>query len=94
MNLALYTLRGGNIKVKIEPEKAEIYVDDGPGIKDVEKAMQPGYSMAPLWIHELGFGAGMGLPNMKNNSDIFEIKSELGRGTYIYCVVYRRGNAT
>lgn len=94
MNLALYTERGGNIKIEVEPERVEILVDDdGPGIVDLEKAMQPGYSTAPLWIHELGFGAGMGLPNIKNNSDIFEIESELGRGTYIHSVVYRGENA-
>ncbi len=91
MNLALYTERGGNIQVVVEPDRVDIYVeDDGPGIEDVEKAMQPGYSTAPLWVHELGFGAGMGLPNMKENSDIFEIVSELGKGTKIHSVVFRR----
>jgi serine/threonine-protein kinase RsbT len=91
MNLALYTERGGNIQVIVEPDKVDIYVeDDGPGIEDLEKAMQPGYSTAPLWVHEMGFGAGMGLPNMKRNSDVFEITSEVGKGTRIHSVVYRR----
>jgi len=52
--------------------------------------MQPGYSTAPLWVHEMGFGAGMGLPNMKQNSDLFEISSEVGKGTKIHSVVFRR----
>ncbi len=91
MNLALYTDRGGNIQVVVEPDKVDIYVeDDGPGIEDLEKAMQPGYSTAPLWVHEMGFGAGMGLPNMKQNSDVFEISSEVGKGTKIHSVVFRR----
>ncbi len=91
MNLALYTNKGGNILVALEPDKVDIYVeDDGPGIEDLEKAMQPGYSTAPLWVHEMGFGAGMGLPNMKQNSDLFEISSEVGKGTKIHSVVFRR----
>ncbi len=91
MNLALYTERGGNIQVVVEPDRIDVYVeDDGPGIEDLEKAMQPGYSTAPLWVHEMGFGAGMGLPNMKQNSDVFEISSEVGRGTKIHSVVFRR----
>ncbi len=91
MNLALYTERGGNIQVVLEPDRVEVFVeDDGPGIEDLEQAMQPGYSTAPLWVHEMGFGAGMGLPNMKRNSDVFEISSEMGKGTRIHSVVYRR----
>jgi len=91
MNLALYTNKGGNIQVVVEPDKVDIYVEDeGPGIDDLEKAMEPGFSTAPLWVHEMGFGAGMGLPNMKQNSDVFEIVSEVGKGTKIHSVVFRR----
>jgi len=94
MNISLYAERGGNIFVAVEPDKVDIYVeDDGPGIEDLEKAMQPGYSTAPLWVHELGFGAGMGLPNMEKNSDVFEITSELGKGTKIHSVVFRNKDA-
>lgn len=58
---------GGEITVEITPEKIDMILDDkGPGIKDVELAMQAGYSTAPDEIRSLGFGAGMGLPNMKN----------------------------
>jgi serine/threonine-protein kinase RsbT len=94
MNLVLYTTRGGNIRVVVDPERVDVFVqDDGPGMENVEEALQPGYSTAPMWIHELGFGAGMGLPNMKRNSDVFEIKSELGKGTFIHAVVFRRRDA-
>ncbi|MGB6336450.1 MAG: ATP-binding protein, partial [Thermoanaerobaculia bacterium] len=55
--------------------------DAGPGIADVEKAMQPGYSTAADWVRELGFGAGMGLPNIQNMSDEFDIDSREGTGT-------------
>ena len=65
-------------------EYIEIVLDDhGPGIKDIEQAMQAGYSTATENIRSLGFGAGMGLPNMKKNTDSMEIKSTLGVGTRI-----------
>jgi anti-sigma regulatory factor (Ser/Thr protein kinase)/CBS domain-containing protein len=57
--------------------------DQGPGIPDVDKAMQPGFSTAPDWVRELGFGAGMGLMNIKNCSDNFKIKSTVGVGTVL-----------
>ena len=60
-----------------------VLVDHGPGIADIEKAMQAGYSTAPDNIRSLGFGAGMGLPNMKKNSDSMEISSVVGEGTRI-----------
>ena len=60
-----------------------VLADRGPGIADIEKAMQAGYSTAPDKVRSLGFGAGMGLPNMKKNSDTMDIKTELGVGTTV-----------
>ena len=62
--------------------------DSGPGIQDVDKAMQEGYSTATAQIHSLGFGAGMGLPNMKRYSDEMKIDTELGVGTTIRMRIY------
>jgi serine/threonine-protein kinase RsbT len=75
---------GGTIYVDIDPEKVEIsLVDEGPGIPDIDKAMQEGYSTASSQVREMGFGAGMGLPNMKKNADALEIASEVGKGTSV-----------
>jgi len=83
MNLIFYT-DGGNIKAVIKSDSINVIISDsGPGIPDVEKAMQPGYSTAPEWVRELGFGAGMGLNNIKNCTDKMHIKSEPGKGTTI-----------
>jgi anti-sigma regulatory factor (Ser/Thr protein kinase) len=59
----------------------------GPGIENVELAMQEGYSTAPDNVHALGFGAGMGLPNMKKYTDEMKIESTVGVGTKVYMVV-------
>ena len=75
---------GGTAEVSVCEEYIEIILEDtGPGIKDIEKAMQAGYSTAPDTIRSLGFGAGMGLPNMKKNTDKMEIFSKVGEGTRI-----------
>ncbi len=75
---------GGVADVNVCEEYVEIVLEDhGPGIKDIEKAMQAGYSTATDTIRSLGFGAGMGLPNMKKNSDSMEIFSKVGEGTRI-----------
>ncbi|MBQ3016060.1 MAG: ATP-binding protein [Clostridia bacterium] len=75
---------GGTAEVSVTEKYIEIILEDkGPGIEDIEKAMQAGYSTAPDSIRSLGFGAGMGLPNMKKNSDSMEIESKLGEGTRI-----------
>ncbi len=75
---------GGTAEVVVCEEYIEIILDDkGPGIKDIDKAMQAGYSTATETIRSLGFGAGMGLPNMKKNTDEMEIHSEVGVGTRI-----------
>lgn len=75
---------GGTITVTIsDTEIIIVLADQGPGIPDIDKAMQEGYSTAPPEVCSLGFGAGMGLPNMKRNSDEMEIHTELGKGTTI-----------
>ena len=75
---------GGVADVVVCEEYIEIILEDkGPGIKDIEQAMQAGYSTAPDSIRSLGFGAGMGLPNMKKNSDDMTIDSTVGVGTRI-----------
>ncbi len=78
----------GTIFIDIEPEKVQMrLVDKGPGIPDIERAMQVGYSTASPKVREMGFGAGMGLPNIKNNTDEFTIKSEVGVGTELTMIV-------
>ena len=75
---------GGTIDVTISPEEIEMILrDQGPGIEDISLAMQAGFSTAPDNIRNLGFGAGMGLPNMKKYSDEFYIKSTVGVGTTV-----------
>ena len=74
----------GVITVQLEQDKIYIKLDDeGPGIPDIEKAMQRGYSTASPEVREMGFGAGMGLPNIKANSDVLEVHSVVGKGTTV-----------
>jgi len=81
MNIMFYT-NGGELTVYIQPEKIHIdVIDSGPGIPDVQKALEPGYSTAPDWVRELGFGAGMGLVNIQRCADEVVITSEVGKGT-------------
>ena len=83
INLVIHAY-GGTIDFSVDPEKITIrVVDAGPGIPDLEKAMTEGWSTASNEVRNLGFGAGMGLPNMKRNADGFDIKSEVGVGTDI-----------
>lgn len=80
---------GGEIIVDILPDKIIMdLIDHGPGIADISLAMQEGYSTAPDQIRSLGFGAGMGLPNMKKYSDEMEVTSTLGEGTTVHMAVY------
>ena len=74
---ALYLVKSGKISINIDIE------DSGPGIPDIDKAMQPGFSTASEWVRELGFGAGMGLVNIKKCADDFKLTSEVGKGTHI-----------
>ena len=83
---------GGEADINIYEDRIEIILEDhGPGIKDINLAMQEGYSTARDNIRSLGFGAGMGLPNMKKYTDEMDIESELGKGTKITMVVYIDG---
>lgn len=80
---------GGNIDVTIDPKEITMVLQDrGPGIPDIELAMKEGYSTAPDNVRALGFGAGMGLPNMKKYSDVMEISSIVGEGTRVLIKVY------
>ena len=83
INLVIHS-DGGAIDFEITEDKIIVHVKDvGPGIPDIEKAMTEGYSTASSEVRNMGFGAGMGLPNMKRNSDDFSIESEVGKGTDI-----------
>ena len=89
-NIFIHSL-GGEITVAIDPDKVVVdAVDTGPGIEDVNQAMQEGWSTAGRLPRELGFGAGMGLPNMKKCSDVFEIKSSNGQKTFVHSEVFLR----
>jgi serine/threonine-protein kinase RsbT len=81
MNVVMYA-EGGEMTIFVSPETIHLLVQDkGPGISDISLAMQEGYSTATPEMREMGFGAGMGLPNIKKNSERFEISSVVGQGT-------------
>lgn len=87
INMVIHA-NGGVIDVDISPVRITIVLTDhGPGIPDVEAAMQEGFSTAPDTVRNLGFGAGMGLPNMKKYSDTLQIDTEVGVGTTITMTV-------
>jgi len=87
INMVIHA-RGGVAEVLVYPDRIEIILtDEGPGIEDIELAMQAGYSTAPDNIRSLGFGAGMGLPNMKSYTDDMKIESTVGVGTKITMTV-------
>lgn len=79
---------GGKIQLAVYPDSIELKASDkGPGIPDVQKAMQEGFSTATDDIRELGFGAGMGLPNIKRNSDAMNLETEVGKGTVLTATI-------
>ena len=81
MNVIIYA-REGTVDVSVDPETINIIVrDQGQGIPDIQQALQPGFSTAPDWVRELGFGAGMGLPNIRSCARSLDITSEPGQGT-------------
>ncbi len=83
INMVIHA-HGGVIDVEISPEGVNLVLaDQGPGIPDIAKAMQEGWSTAPDEVRSLGFGAGMGLPNMKKNSDDMKVETTLGVGTTV-----------
>ena len=90
MNVVWYA-RQGTLTLSVTPEVLQIKVtDEGNGIEDIELAMQEGYSTASEEIREMGFGAGMGLPNIKKNSDEFYIASVIGQGTVLDITIRRQ----
>ncbi len=83
VNVVAHAYKG---KVFVDIDTNRIYIcieDEGPGIPDIDLAMQVGYSTASAMVREMGFGAGMGLPNMKRNADSIDIKSKVGVGTVV-----------
>lgn len=88
INMVIHA-NGGTIDVFISEEEIKLVLADvGPGIPDVSKAMEAGYSTAPDNIRTLGFGAGMGLPNMKKNSDEMQIDTTLDVGTTVTMIIH------
>ena len=84
MNQVVHS-EGGTIEARVSPEQVEIIaIDNGPGIRDVDQALEEGYSTATEWIRSLGFGAGMGLPNARRAADDFEISTGT-HGTSVRC---------
>jgi len=87
INMAIHA-NGGTANIHVHPDKVEIILEDnGPGIADIDLAMQEGFSTAPDAVRSLGFGAGMGLPNMKRYTDDMKIESEVGKGTKVTMTV-------
>jgi anti-sigma regulatory factor (Ser/Thr protein kinase) len=84
MNVVMYAERGVLTMILSEEEITLEIKDEGPGIEDIELAMKEGYSTASDEMREMGFGFGMGLSNMKKNSDEFRIESEVGKGTSVF----------
>lgn len=88
VNVVAHAWRG-TVTVEIDENKITMLLEDeGPGIPDIELAMQAGYSTASKKVREMGFGAGMGLPNMKKNTDELIIESEVDKGTKVKMINY------
>ena len=92
VNIVAHAYRG-DIAVNIEPEQVHIKLaDEGPGIPNIAQAMQKGFSTASQKVREMGFGAGMGLPNIRENADTFEITSEVNKGTTLDITISLQNN--
>lgn len=88
VNVVAHAYRG-IVLAEISADRISLLLqDEGPGIPDIAQAMQEGYSTASPAVREMGFGAGMGLPNMKKNVDELNIESEVGKGTTVRMVTY------
>jgi len=87
MNVVMYAGRATLTLVVTDDEIVVEVADEGPGIPDIELAMQPGYSTASDEMRDMGFGYGLGLPNIKKNSDVFSLQSEVGRGTRVHSII-------
>ena len=82
MNLVIHATHGGELRAEIDPQQITLVAeDDGPGIHDVTSAFTPGFTTAPDWVRELGFGAGMGLTNIKRYADAVDLQSARGMST-------------
>ncbi|HOI45137.1 MAG TPA: ATP-binding protein [Candidatus Aminicenantes bacterium] len=91
MNAIMYAWRG-RLVLSVTPRRIRIIVEDsGPGIEDIDLAMREGWSTATPEMREMGFGAGMGLSNIKKNTDQFRIKSKVGRGTRLEMMILTNG---
>jgi CBS domain-containing protein/anti-sigma regulatory factor (Ser/Thr protein kinase) len=89
MNLIIHTTNGGILKLEVEPHRITMSAtDEGPGIPDTEKVFEPGYSTATEQIREMGFGAGMGLVNMKRCVDEIKLESTMGKGTRLVMRIF------
>lgn len=89
MNLIIHTTAGGEILAEVQPDRIIIRaMDTGPGIPDIEKALQPGFSTAPDWVREMGFGAGVGLNNVQRCADEMLIESPNAQWTSVKVVIY------
>ncbi len=87
INMVIHA-NGGSADVEVSADKIKIILSDkGPGIKDIDLAMKAGYSTASQEARDMGFGAGMGLPNMKNYTDSMQIESEVGVGTTVTMII-------
>ncbi|HPR17252.1 MAG TPA: ATP-binding protein [Candidatus Cloacimonadota bacterium] len=81
--------KGGSVTSNIYSDCVYlIFKDCGPGMEDIEQSMTPGYSTADEMVREMGFGAGLGLPNIKKNSDVLHIVSERGKNTVLEIIIY------
>jgi CBS domain-containing protein/anti-sigma regulatory factor (Ser/Thr protein kinase) len=88
INIVVYT-EGGEVVAEVRRDRIKIEaLDKGPGIPDIEQAMQPGFSTASNWVREMGFGAGMGLPNIKSCSDEMYLESTVGVGTHLTLIIH------
>ena len=89
INLIIHTTRGGILKLEVEPHRITMSTtDDGPGIPDIAQVLQPGYTTATEQVREMGFGAGMGLVNIKRCVDTMDIESTVGKGTKLIMRIY------
>lgn len=91
MNVIIHGVAGTLHYVITDSEVKITFTDMGPGIEDIERAMQEGYSTAPDWVREMGWGAGMGLPNIRKNADLMRIDSAVGEGTTLEITIYLKG---
>jgi CBS domain-containing protein/anti-sigma regulatory factor (Ser/Thr protein kinase) len=90
MNIVIFA-DGGEIIAEVRPDRVRVeFLDKGPGIPDIDQAMQPGFSTAPPWVQEMGFGAGMGFPNIQACADEMKLESKVGVGTHLEIVIYTR----